>query len=352
MWARGGAVTGGTPPEKKPGRRPRQFAAGVALVLGACLVAIATIEILARLLFTDGTNFDVEMWRYAKELKTVSPLPGVGHEHIPNGSGTFMGVEIKTNAHKLRDYDYDFAKPPGIIRILMLGDSITLGWGAPFDDITSKRLERRLNAGLATPRYQVINTGVGNYNTAMEVAYFVGEGYRYDPDIVVLNYFINDAEPTPIRKQNVLFEHSYAAVVAAGALDTIERLYGGQPDWKAYYSGLYGNDEAGWQQAQRSLAEIAAYSRTHGLPLLVANYPELHELASYPFSAVTAKVAATAAAAGLPFVDLLPAVAGVADPRTLWVTATDSHPNGRAAALFAERLEAALRANFPARIRP
>ena len=78
----------------------------------------------------------------------------------------------------------------------------------------------------------------------------------------------------------------------------------------------------------------------------------MHELASYPFSAVTAKVAATAAAAGLPFVDLLPAVAGVADPRTLWVTATDSHPNGRAAALFAERLEAALRANFPARIRP
>ena len=76
MWARGGAVTGGTPPEKKPGRRPRQFAAGVALVLGACLVAIATIEILARLLFTDGTNFDVEMWRYTAVVATDPPLTG------------------------------------------------------------------------------------------------------------------------------------------------------------------------------------------------------------------------------------------------------------------------------------
>jgi lysophospholipase L1-like esterase len=326
--------------------------ASIALVLGGFLVAMAAVEILARLLFTDGTNFDVEMWRYAKDLKAVSPLPGVGHEHIPNRSGTYMGAEIKTNAHKLRDYDYDFVKPPGIVRILMLGDSITLGWGAPFDDITSKRLERRLNAGLATPRYQVINTGVGNYNTAMEVSYFVGEGYRYDPDIVVLNYFINDAEPTPIRKQNILFEYSYAAVVAAGAFDTIERLYGGRPDWKLYYSGLYGSDEAGWRLAQRSLANIAAYCRARRLPLLVANYPELHELAPYPFSPITAKVAAVAAADGLPFVDLLPAVAGVANPRTLWVTSADAHPNGRAAELFAERLEATLRTDFPERIRP
>jgi lysophospholipase L1-like esterase len=333
-------------------RRLARFAAGIGLVLAGCLIAIAAMEIVARLLFTDGTNFDVEMWRYAKDLKTVSPLPGVGHEHVPNRSGTYMGVDIKINAHKLRDYDYDFTKPPGVVRILMLGDSITLGWGAPFDDITSKRLERRLNAGLATPRYQVINTGVGNYNTAMEVSYFFGEGYRYDPDVVVLNYFINDAEPTPIRKQNTLLEHSYAAVVAAGAFDTIERLYGGRPDWKAYYSGLYRDDEAGWRLAQRSLADIAAYCRVHRLPLLVANYPELHELAPYPFSAITAKLAAAAAANGLPFVDLLPAVAGVADPRTLWVTATDSHPNGLAAGLFAERLEAALRKDFPEQIRP
>src|SRR5215475_2928957 len=204
---------------------PRRILASIALILGGCLVAMAAVELLARFLFTDGTNFDVEMWRYAKDLKTVSPIAGVGHEHIPNGSGTYMGVGIKINAHKLRDYDYDFVKPSGIVRILMLGDSITLGWGAPFDDITSKRLERRLNAGLATPRYQVINTGVGNYNTAMEVSYFVGEGYRYDPDIVVLNYFINDAEPTPVRKQSFLLERSYAAVVAAGAIDTLERLY-------------------------------------------------------------------------------------------------------------------------------
>ena len=344
-------MTGG-PSQTRPGRRPLRFLGGIALVLGGCLVAIAALEVLARLLFTDGTNFDIEMWRYAKDLKTVSPIPGVGHEHIPNGAGTYMGVEIKTNAHKLRDYDYDFAKPPGIVRILMLGDSVTMGWGAPFDDITSKRLERRLNAGLATPRYQVINTGVGNYNTAMEVSYFLGEGHRYDPDIVVLNYFINDAEPTPIRKQNMLFEHSYAAVVAAGAFDTIERLYGGRPDWKSYYAGLYGADEAGWRLAQRSLADLAAYCRAHNIPLLVANYPELHELTPYPFDAITAKLAAVVAADGVPFVDLLPAVAGVADPRGLWVTATDAHPNGRAAELFAERLDATLRTDFPDRFRP
>lgn len=329
-------------------RRPGRWLASAGLVVIAVVVALAGLEIFARLVLSDGTNFDLEMWRYAKDLKRVSPIPGVGHEHIPNGDGVYMGVEIKTNAHKLRDYDYDFPKPPGIRRIVMLGDSLMLGWGAPFDDSTPKTLERRLNAGLSKPAFQVINTGVGNYNSAMEVAYFLGEGYRYEPDIVVLNYFINDAEPTPKRKSDFILERSYAAVIAAGALDTLGRMLGGRPDWKAYYAGLYGKDLPAWQATEKAIATLADYCREHGIKLLVANYPELHELKPYPFAAVTAQVAAAVAATGTPFVDLLPAVADVAPPESLWVTSTDAHPNGKAAALYAELLQKTLEADFPA----
>ncbi len=223
----------------------------------------------------------------------------------------------------LRDRDLD-------VELVMLGDSLMLGWGAPFDDTTPKKLEARLNAGLAKPAFQVINTGVGNYNSAMEVAYFLGEGYRYDPDIVVLNYFINDAEPTPTRKHNFILERSYAAVIAAGAIDTLDRMMGGRPDWKAYYAGLYDESLPAWIQTKEAIARLAAYCREHGIKLLVANCPELHQLSPYPFTAVTKQVGDAVTATGTPFVDLLPAVAAVTPPESLWVTSTDAHPNGKA----------------------
>jgi lysophospholipase L1-like esterase len=322
------------------------------LTLGAVVVALAALEIFARLFLADGTNFDLEMWRYAKDLKRESPLPGVGHEHIPNGDGVYMAVEIKTNAHKLRDFDYDFAKPAGIRRIVMLGDSLMLGWGAPFEDSTPKRLEKVLNAGLPQPRFQVINAGVGNYNSAMEVAYFLGEGYRYQPDIVVLNYFINDAEPTPTRKRNLILERSYAAVIAAGALDRLDRMLGDRPDWRAYYAGLYGDGLAGWTKAKEAIATLASYCRNHGIRLLLASYPELHQLDPYPFAGVTAQVASQAAATGTPFVDLLPAVADVANPESLWVAHTDAHPNGLAARRYANLLKQSLDSDFPEIMKP
>jgi lysophospholipase L1-like esterase len=334
-------------PRRAVARKLRTSMAAAGLVLFDVVVACVAMEILARTFFADGGNFDIEMWRYAEELKRDSDIPGVGHEHIPNSSGHFENVDIKINAHKLREYDYDFAKPAGVTRILMLGDSVTMGWGAPFDDSTPKKLEKRLNADAGGRRYQVINTGVGNYNPAMEIAYFLAEGYRYDPDIVVLNFTVNDAEPTPVRKHSLIFENSYAAVLAAGAWDTLLRLYGSRPDWKQYYEEIFADDAPGWLFNQRSIAQLAAYCRSHNIRLLIANYPDLHQLVNYPLQLVTDKIAAVSKANSTAFVDLLPAVADVAQPRTLWTTASDAHPNGLAATRYATLLQQTLRSNFP-----
>src|SRR5712691_3905723 len=76
--------------------------------------------------------------------------------------------------------------------IAMLGDSLTVGWGVPVDDTFAKRIERMYAA--AGIDAEVINFGVGNYNTVQEVQAFLAQGYRYRPDVVVLNYFVNDAE--------------------------------------------------------------------------------------------------------------------------------------------------------------
>jgi hypothetical protein len=176
----------------------RSFFAGLSVLLISFAVGAVALELVVRLAYSDGSNFDIEMWRYANDLKQVSPIRGVGHEHRPGTSGVYTGVPVAINSAGLRDREYPVAKPAGAVRILMLGDSVTFGWGAPEDGTTSTALERRLNAGDGPARFEVINTGVGNTNTAMQVAYFLNKGARFQPDVVVLNYFIR-----PVRRASL-----------------------------------------------------------------------------------------------------------------------------------------------------
>ncbi|MGE0472661.1 MAG: SGNH/GDSL hydrolase family protein [Nitrospirales bacterium] len=324
----------------------KNFLFALILTLFGILFSLVILEGYVRITQTDGQNFDIEMWRYAKDLKRVSSIPGMGHEHVPNQSGTYMGIPVSINSHGWRDQEYTLEKPSNVIRIMMLGDSVTFGWGAPPEGVTSNLLENRLNQDPHEKHYQVLNTGIGNSNTAMQVAYFLHTGYRFQPDIVVLNYFINDAEPTPTRKENVLIENLYSAVYLAGRIDIVKRTYLGHSDWKTYYQNLYRSQEPGWLAAQEAISRLSDFCKQHGIALLLAHYPELHELAPYPFQNVQRLLLEEAQKDDIPFVDLLPSVIDE-DPSSLWVTPTDAHPNGKAGERFAETLHVALKQNFP-----
>lgn len=323
----------------------KNFLIGILLTGFSLVAAFALLEGYVRLAETDGKNFDIEMWRYARDLKRVSEIPGMGHEHAPGRSGTYMGVAVDINSVGWRDKEYSLEKQDGALRIMMLGDSVTFGWGSPSQDVTAQGLEDLLNRR-GGRMYEILNTGIGNSNTAMQAAYFMHEGYKYRPDVVVLNYFINDAEPTPVRARGWLIENSLAAVFLAGRLDILMRTYFGRGDWKSYYRSLYLPDLDGWRKARDAIARLAAFCRQEGMKLVIVNYPELHELSPYPFQDVTALVKAEADANGLPHLDLLPAIAAE-DPRTLWVTDTDAHPNGKAAGYFARSLAAFFQKEFP-----
>ena len=47
-------------------------------------------------------NYDIEMWRYALELKKRADDPVLGHEHVASRSATLQSVEIRLNERGLR----------------------------------------------------------------------------------------------------------------------------------------------------------------------------------------------------------------------------------------------------------
>ncbi len=295
------------------------------------LLLIVTISIIlfigeafARIFYKDMADYNTEMWRYASEVKMKSDDPLVSHVHIPNKEADLYGVHVKINSKGLRDYEYDYNKKGDVFRILVIGDSVTFGWGTEFEDIYSKRLEKKLNEGLR--KYEVINTGVGNYNSVMEAIFLRNEGLKYDPDMIIVGYYINDAEVTPhVRFYNIKRLFYLYGVLWSKYINALAHL---KKDFNYvdYYGALYEDSFEGKANAEKSLKEIIDLAHKNNIPLLFVVFPEFHEFNDYQFSTVTAFVQNIAKGERVYFLDLLPYYIETS-PKDVWVSYEDVHPN-------------------------
>ena len=84
--------------------------------------------------------------------------------------------------------DYAAAKPPGVQRLLFMGDSVTHR-GFIVD---------ALRAEYGSQQYEYWNAGVEGFNTVQEVAYYRQFNRPIHPDHVVLTFHLNDFETTPV----------------------------------------------------------------------------------------------------------------------------------------------------------
>ncbi|MDL1892454.1 SGNH/GDSL hydrolase family protein [Sphingobacteriales bacterium CHB3] len=121
----------------------------------------------------------------------------LNHVIPPNVQGrlirTDFDTDFNTNSLGLRDREFTVSKPPNTFRILMLGDSFTVGEGVNHAETFSKLLEAALNANAPSERrIEVINAGVGSYSPLLEFLYLRHNGLQLQPDLVVLNFDISD----------------------------------------------------------------------------------------------------------------------------------------------------------------
>jgi hypothetical protein len=109
-------------------------------------------------------------------------------------------VPIRINSRGLRDLDRPYEKPPGIRRVLLLGDSFIEALQVPLEQTLARRLESRLGSSV-----EVINAGVSSYGTASQLMFLREEGLRYDPDLVLLAFYAgNDVKNNSPTLEDVL----------------------------------------------------------------------------------------------------------------------------------------------------
>ena len=313
----------------------------VTLILST-LTGLLLAEAGLRVFYSRRMSYDFEMWKYAVSFKTLVDDPR-SHIHLPSREGRLMGVAVKTNSQGLRDHEYSYAKPRGVFRILAIGDSFTLGWGVPFEETFAKRLEGLLNegarAGGPSRRYEVINMGIGNYNTEQELEAFGREGVRYHPDLVLLCFYINDAEPAQRQAANFISRNFYLPTFLGQRFFYLRSMFDRRFQYVAYYKGFYEGER--WARYRDILRRFSVEARQRGVVLVPVLLPDLRDLSSCPFQAIHAKIASEFAALGNVSIDLLPAFSGKKEAE-LWVSRDDPHPNSKANQMIARRLHAEL----------
>ena len=262
-------------------------------------------------------------------------------------------VEFRYNALFFRERDLA-AKAPGVIRVVLLGDSFTEGQGVKENDTTARRLEGLLNAS-GDRRWEVLNCARRGADFPSLHKMFE-KILPFEPDIVVHAMVLNDAERSNElearrgamndwildRRRLVDGQASGRPAVVSSRLadfvsDRVQSWRVGRETTR-WYLDLYGPpNQEGWTRTQDEMRDMDRRLRERGGRFLVASWPLLVDLEAYPFAPADQAIARFCQASGIPRVDLRTALAGH-PAESLWVHPADHHPNEIAHRLAAEAL--------------
>ncbi len=272
---------------------------------------------------------------------------------------TPYAVERRFNSRQFRGPEIG-PKPPGVRRVVVIGDSFTEGMGVEEEDAYPRVLGRLLAA--ADPgRWEVLNCGRRGYDFPALFDLFETV-LALDPDVVVYGLVLNDPVRTPefqqrqrslndwILDRGRMFRGEEPRLspwrprLFALASDRVEQWRLGR-ETTTWYRDMYGEpNRAGWERTQQYLREMDRRMEERGGAFLVAEWPILVALdGRYPFADVSETIARFCLTAGIARHDLRPALAA-RRTESLWVHPVDHHPNEVAHRLAAESLLPALRA--------
>ena len=294
------------------------------------LLTLVVLEICFRLYSSVSIIYDVEMHKYAKKLKQKSSIEGLSHEHIPNGEALLMGVKVKLNAQGYREDVSSEKKKNNEKRIVFVGSSITMGWGVEYDSVFTTKLEEYLKNNISS-HYNVLNTGIGNYNSKLESIFVLNKIKELKADEIILHYFINDAEEVPKGTNNFFIKNFYS--IAYFYIRVKQAISANKNNYSSigeYYFDLYNDSSNGWISAKKSILKIKEICEKNKIKFSVLVQPDLHNLDNDSYQKEChIKIQSFLKKEDIEYLDLFSSFQRqiMDHPAEIWVNSDDPHPN-------------------------
>lgn len=178
----------------------RRVLSGVAILLGSLTVALVMGEVTIRIVQWRVGLSEEYRWAAASRWRAIHRLADnrdLLYDLLPHSTATIDygprgKVTYRISSQGVRGPERVVPKPEGTRRVLILGDSVTFGYYVPEDSTFASRAEEILRRD--DPSIEVINGGVGGYNTHNQMAWLIDHGLAFEPDAVVLAFCPNDVD--------------------------------------------------------------------------------------------------------------------------------------------------------------
>ncbi len=194
--------------------------------------------------------------------------------------------EETKNQYGFRGRDFVVPKPPGVCRIMALGDSFTWGKGVWVEERYTNLAEGYLNQSYPYRKFEVLNFGFPGAHTAKERDSLAEFKDTVQPDLITLGFVLNDSQP---RRQNYspqreYFEENYGVLLedisdkghqyhigdttdmVLQAFENSLILSGLIPSWEEAMQEVYKKDSPQWQEFEQALQDIKSMSDEMNLP--------------------------------------------------------------------------------------
>ncbi len=273
-------------------------------------------------------DYDTEMWRYSKHLKEKSQNILINHVHQKNKKYVLQKIEISTNEIGLRGSNMDLRQwKRSANKILILGGSVTLGWGVEEKFTLAKILENSLLSNNVSAK--VLNAGVGNYNTQRSINNFFENLETLRPNIIILQYFINDADILKSYKNDNEFlsfikQNFHIGVYLFKFLSSFNEKYQ-YDNIDSYYEDVYLN-KGGYKIVENEILRLSEYCKSKNIRCIITYTPDLRFIKHERLNFIRNKIRDTAIKNNYEFLDFTDTFYN-ANPKDFLNLYNDPHPN-------------------------
>ena len=159
----------------------------IALLSLLAIIAFSIIEIEVRLFLVAPPPPNDYYMPHPESIFTTCPN-SCAPVYIKKNDGTMFSPLVTISSQGTRDIEFG-KKKTDEFRIVLLGDSSTMGHGLEAEETIDSKLELLLQEINTGKNVQVINCGVGGYAPWQERIFLQERGFPLEPDIVVLQLF-------------------------------------------------------------------------------------------------------------------------------------------------------------------
>jgi lysophospholipase L1-like esterase len=320
----------------------------LALIVGSSVFVLGILEIALRLPGPWAEIPKSAPQPLDPELRDLPVMTSIWALSKKNQYGVFKGTLYRTNSSGFRGREYAVPKPPGVFRIVAIGDSFTMGSGVREQDTYSQRLERLLDTEDPSRVVEVLNLGIAGFNLRASIGRLKRIGLRFQPDLVVYGWTTNDIEGPFYRKsfEKETRSQSRSHLVRWLSPRWRELRHYVSPEKGSYLWELddnYFRNPAAWEYFLADLDEFASILRKQKVCGVVMLHTELQSLT--PLSGFQRYYNAVQAVTEEREFFVIPTFSKFPrdNPRSLWVGPNDPHPNARGHEILANALRDGLR---------